>query len=124
MVRRLGLALLFAAGLGSVAWAQRADSFDGEYTGTLTLKTVIDGDCTQPPPGAVYPLTISRGEVRFAYVPRFSTTLTGQVDKNGIFKASMRVRKGVVRMTGHIEGNTLTAAIVSPSCKYAFRAKN
>jgi hypothetical protein len=35
---------------------------------------VIINDYTQPPLGALYPLTISGGEVRFAYVPRFDTT--------------------------------------------------
>jgi hypothetical protein len=49
--------------------------------GELTLTKVINGDCTKPPFGALYPLTISRGEVRFAYRPRFDTTLSGTVDE-------------------------------------------
>ena len=124
MLRWLGLGLLLGAGLGSVAWAQGSAAFDGQYMGELTLTRVINGDCTQPPLGALYPLTISRGEVRFAYRPRFDTTLSGWVDENGIFKASARVRKGVVRMTGRIQGRNLTAFIVSPSCNYTFRTKN
>ena len=124
MLRWLGLGLLLGAGLGSVAWAQGSAAFDGQYMGELTLTKVINGDCTKPPFGALYPLTISRGEVRFAYRPRFDTTLSGWVDENGIFKASARVRKGVVRMTGRIQGRNLTAFIVSPSCNYTFRTKN
>jgi len=124
MLRWLGLGLLVGAGLGSVAWAQGSAAFDGQYLGELTLTKVINGDCTKPPFGALYPLTISRGEVRFAYRPRFDTTLSGRVDQNGIIKASARVRKGFVRMTGRIQGRNLTAFIVSPSCNYTFRTKN
>ena len=124
MLRCLGLGLLLGTGLGSVAWAQGSAAFDGQYTGELTLTKVINGDCTQPPLGALYPLTISRGEVRFSYRPRFDTTLSGRVDENGVLKASARLRKGFVRMTGRIQGNNLTAFIVSPSCNYTFRTKN
>jgi hypothetical protein len=124
MLRWLGLGLLLGAGLGSAAWAQGSAAFDGQYMGELTLTKVIDGDCTKPPFGALYPLTISRGEVRFAYRPRFDTTLSGRVDGNGILTASARVRKGFVRMTGRIQGRNLTAFIVSPSCNYTFRTKN
>ena len=123
-LRRLGLSLLLGAALGNAAWAQGAAQFDGQYTGELTLTGVISGDCTKPPLGALYPLTISRGEVRFAYVPRFATTLSGRVGENGAFKASAHLRKKVVQMTGHIEGNNLTAYIVSPSCTYTFQTKN
>ena len=124
MLRCLGLGLLLGMGLGSVASAQSSAKFDGQYVGELTLTKEITGDCTAPPLGALYPLTISRGEVRFAYLPRFGTTLSGKVDENGIFKASARLRKGFVQMTGRIQGNNLTAAIVSPSCNYKFQTKN
>ena len=124
MLRWLGLGLLLGSGLASVAWAQGSARFDGQYMGELTLTKVISGDCTKPPLGALYPLEISRGEVRFAYVPRFATTLSGKVDKNGVFKASARVRRGFVQMTGRIQGTNLTAQIVSPSCNYTFQTKN
>ena len=123
MLRCLRLGLLLGTGLGSVAWAQSVAKFDGQYMGELTLKE-ITGDCTTPPLGALYPLTISRGEVRFAYRPRFDTTLRGRVGENGIFKASARLRRGFVQMTGRIEGNNLIASIVSPSCNYTFKTKN
>ena len=123
MVRWLGLGILLGAGLGSVAWGQNSAKFDGQYVGELTLTKAIN-DCTQPPQGALYPLTISRGEVRFKYVPRFNTTLTGKVSEDGMFKASARLRRGSVQMTGHIQGNNLTADIVSPSCNYTFQTKN
>jgi hypothetical protein len=124
MLRWLGLGLLLGAGLGNVAWAQGSAKFDGQYTGELTLTKEMSGDCTTPPLGSLYPLTISRGEVRFKYVPRFGTTLSGKVDQNGIFKASAPSRKGFVQMTGRIEGNNLTAEIVSPSCRYTFKTKH
>jgi hypothetical protein len=124
MLRRLGLGLLLGMGLGNVAWAQGSAKFDGQYMGELTLTKEINGDCTTPPLGALYPLTISRGEVRFAYRPRFNTTLRGKVDENGIFKASARLRSGFVQMTGRIQGNNLTASVVSPSCNYKFQTKN
>jgi hypothetical protein len=124
MPKCLGLGLLLAMGLGSVAWAQGSAKFDGQYMGELTLTKEISGDCTQPPLGALYPLTISRGEVRFVYRPRFGTTLIGKVGENGILKASARLRKGFVQMTGRIEGNNLRAKIVSPSCNYTFQTKN
>jgi hypothetical protein len=124
MLRSLGLSLLLGIALGGVAWAQGSAKFDGQYMGELTLTKVKNGDCTQPPLGALYPLAISRGEVRFAYLPRFDTALSGEVDENGIFKASARLQKGYVRMTGHIQGNTVTARIVSPSCHYTFRTNN
>ena len=124
MLRRLGLGLLFGAGLGAVAWAQGAAPFDGQYMGELTLTKVISGECTQPPLGSIYPLTISRGEVRFVYLPRFSTTLSGKVAANGMFKASARLHHGVVQMTGRTDGYHLTADIVSPSCNYTFRTRN
>jgi hypothetical protein len=122
MLKSLGLSLLFAAGLGGVAWAQGSARFDGQYVGELTLAGTINGDCTTPPLGAAYPLTISGGVVRFKYVPRFDTTLTGTVDAKGNFKASRQLKSGLVSMTGHIEGSNLTANIVSPSCRYAFQA--
>ena len=119
----LGLGLLLGTGLASLAWAQGSAKFDGQYMGELVLTKVISGDCTEPPLGALYPLRISNGQVRFAYVPRFDTTLSGWVGENGSFKASARARKGFVQMTGHIEGNNLTAHIVSPSCNYTFQTK-
>ena len=124
MLRWLGLVLLLGAGLGSVAWAQGSAKFDGQYMGELTLTKETSGDCTMPPLGALYPLTISRGEVRFKYIPRFNTTLSGTVDQNGIFKASARLRRGFVQMTGRIESNNLTAEVVSPSCRYSFKTKH
>ena len=124
MLKWLGLGLLLATALGGGAWAQGAANFDGQYTGELTLTRTLKGDCTQPPPGALYPLTISRGEVRFAYVPRFATTLSGRVGDNGNFAASARLRKGTAQMTGHVQGNNVTASIVSPSCNYTFQTRN
>jgi hypothetical protein len=123
MLRLLGLGLLLGTGLGSLAWAQGSAKFDGQYMGELTLTKVIEGDCTQPPLGALYPLRIFRGEVRFVYVPRFDTTLSGRIDENGMFKASARLRRGSVRMTGRIQRNNITAYIVSPSCNYTFQTK-
>jgi hypothetical protein len=123
ILRWLGLGLVLGTGLGSVAWAQGSINFDGQYVGELTLTKVIN-DCTRPPQGALYPLTISGGKVRFVYVPRFDTTLRGTVGENGSFKASARIRKGFVQMTGHIQGNNITAYIVSPSCNYTFQTKN
>jgi len=124
MLRYLGLGLMLGTGLGSAASAQGSVKFDGHYVGELTLTKVINGDCTQPPLGALYPLTISKGEVRFAYLPRFGTTLSGRVGENGNFKASARLRTGFVQMTGHVQGNNLIASIVSPSCNYKFQTKN
>ena len=124
MLRWLGLGLLLGAALGNLAWAQGSARFDGQYTGELTLTRTLKGDCTQPPPGALYPLTISGGTVRFAYVPRFATTLSGRVGDTGNFTASARLRKGFAQMTGHIQGNNVTASIVSPSCNYSFRTKD
>ena len=123
MLRWLGLGLLLGTGLGSIAWAQGSARFDGQYMGELTLTKEMSGDCTMPPLGALYPLTVSRGEVRFKYVPRFNTSLSGKVDQNGLFKASARLRRGSVQMTGSIQGNNITAHIVSPSCKYTFKTK-
>lgn len=119
-----GLSLLLTIGLVSVAWAQGSSRFDGQYSGELTLTKEIEGNCTQPPLGALYPLRISRGEVRFDYVPRFDTRLSGRIDQNGTFKASARIRKGVVEMTGRVQGNHITAYIVSPSCNYTFESKD
>jgi hypothetical protein len=124
MLKCLELGLLLGAGLGSVAWAQGSAKFDGQYMGELTLTKEITGDCTQPPPGALYPLTISRGEVRFVYLPRFGTTLSGKVGENGVFEASARLRRGFVHMTGRIQGNSVSASIVSPSCNYTFQTKS
>jgi len=124
MLRWLGLGLMVGVGLWSVAWAQGPAQFDGHYMGELTLKSVISGDCTDPPLGSLYPLTISRGEVRFAYLPRFNTTLSGKVGQNGMFKASARLRRGLVQMTGRVSGNNISASIVSPSCNYTFQTRN
>lgn len=124
MLRWLGLSLLLGTGLGSAAWAQGSAQFDGQYVGELTLTKEISGDCTQPPLGALYPLTITRGEVLFVYRPRFGTTLRGKVDENGVFQASARLRKGFVQMTGSIQGKKVTAHLVSPSCNYTFQTKN
>jgi hypothetical protein len=124
MLRWLGLGVLFGAGLGSVAWGEGLAKFDGQYVGELTLTKIITGDCTEPPLGSLYPLAISRGEVRFAYVPRFNTTLSGKVSENGSFKASARLRRGFVQMTGRTDGYHLSADIVSPSCNYTFQTKN
>jgi hypothetical protein len=131
MPRRLGPGLLLsvalAAALGSIALApvasaQVASPFDGQYAGELRLTGTIEGDCTEPPRGALYPLTVSGGQVRFAYLPRFATTLTGSVAPNGSFRASARTKQGVVEMTGQIRGNRVEAQIASPSCRYTFVA--
>ena len=124
MLRWLGLGLLLGTGLGSIAWAQGSAQFDGQYAGELTLAREKRGDCTRPALGALYPLRISKGEVRFVYVPRFDTALSGRVSEDGTFKASARARKGFVQMTGRIQGNTIIATIVSPSCNYTFQTKD
>jgi hypothetical protein len=124
MPRRLGPGLLLAIAFGSAAVAQGLSGFDGQYAGELTLVQVIDGDCAEPPRGALYPLTVSGGQVRFAYLPRFATTLTGSVAPNGSFMASAPARRGVVRMIGQIRGNAVRAQIVSPSCRYDFETRN
>lgn len=124
MLRPLALGLGLAVLLGGAASAQTTTRFDGQYAGEMTLdKVVYEHDCTPPPLGAVYPLTISGGQVRFAYVPRFETTLSGTVNENGTFKAVARIRKGIVQMTGTIRGYRLTATIISPSCRYTYQAK-
>jgi hypothetical protein len=122
--RRLGLGLLLGGGLAGAASAQVAAQFDGQYTGELVLVHEKRGDCTRPPSGALYPLTVSRGEVRFAYVPRFATTLRGVIAPDGIFRAAARAKKGIVQMTGRIQGNMVTAEIASPSCIYTFQSRN
>jgi len=124
LLKRLGLGLLLGMGLAVGAWAQGSTMFDGQYTGELVLVREMKGDCTQPPFGAVYPLTISGGVVRFAYVPRFATTLSGRIAPDGVFKAAARARKGFVQMTGRVQGNLVTAEIVSPSCIYTFQTRN
>jgi len=108
----------------SSATAQGPGRFDGDYAGELTLIGIISGDCTTPPLGAVYPLTISGGQVRFKYVPRFDTTLIGAVDAKGNFKATAALHHGVTTMTGHTDGRNVTATIVSPSCRYNFQTRN
>ena len=130
MLRRSGLGLLVAATLGVVmlgsiagarsAAAQGASGFDGEYTGTLTLVEIISGNCTRAPPGAVYPLSVSGGQISFAYDPRFDTVLTGNVAPDGTFQASAPTSLGPIKMTGQIKGNQVNAQIVSPSCLYNF----
>ena len=136
MPRRLGPGLLLptalAAALGSIAFApvapaqvmpaQVASPFDGQYAGELRLAGTIEGDCTEPPRGALYPLTVSGGQVRFAYLPRFATTLAGSVAPNGSFRAFAPTKQGVVEMTGQIRGNRVEAQIASPSCRYTFVA--
>jgi hypothetical protein len=124
MLRWLGLGLLLVAGFDSGAWAQGSARFDGQYAGELILMGTLKGDCTQPPPGALYPLIVSGGNVRFAYLPRFNTTLSGRVGDDGNFTASARLRKGFAQMTGQIRGNHVTASIVSPSCNYTFQTRN
>jgi len=121
---RLGLGLALGAALATGAVAQGSGRFDGQYVGELTLTKTAAGDCTTPPLGALYPLTVSRGEVRFAYTPRFSTTLTGRVDEFGNFKATARLKTGAVQMTGQIRGNDVAAFLVSPSCSYSFQTRN
>lgn len=123
MLKSLALGFFVGIGCLNVAWAQGSLQFDGQYTGELTLRRTISGDCTVPPLGAVYPLTVSRGEVRFAYVPRFATTLVGVIDDKGRFKATARARKGVVQMAGRIDGNRVTATILSRSCTYTFETR-
>lgn len=122
MLRRLGLACLLGIGLASGAAAQGTAQFDGQYVGELTLTREIN-DCTPPPLGALYPLTISGGRVQFAYVPRFATQLTGWVNRKGDFQASARLRKGAITMQGRTDGYRLTAFIVSPSCHYTFQTR-
>lgn len=124
--KRLGLGLVFAcvfaAGLAAAAWAEVASRFDGEYVGELTLKGIVNGDCTKPPLGSAYPLSVAGGVVRFKYVPRFDTTLVGRVDPSGGFKATARVKSGTITMTGRIQAGGATATIQSPSCIYGFGA--
>jgi len=125
MLKLVALGCLLALGSASMAWAQGTSQFDGQYVGELTLRGIINGDCTTPPVGAEYPLTIAGGQVHFKYVPRFDTQLVGRIDANGSFKATGQTKSGVVTMTGHISGyRNLTASLVSPSCEYSFQSKN
>ena len=125
MLKPFTLCCLLALGTAGMAWAQGMSQFDGQYVGQLVLAGIVDGNCMQPPSGALYPLTISGGEVRFKYVPRFDTELTGRIDPSGSFKALGKTKSGVVTMTGHISGyRNLTANIVSPSCQYTFQVTN
>jgi hypothetical protein len=124
MVKSLGLSAALSIGLVGVALGQGWTKFDGQYVGQLVLAGIVDGNCMQPPSGALYPLTISGGAVRFKYVPRFDTVLIGKVEPNGNFKAGRRLKNGWVTMTGHIDGHNLTADIVSPSCNYTFKVTN
>jgi hypothetical protein len=124
MFKWLGLVSVFGAALATAAWAQVSTDFDGQYVGQLTLTKVIKGNCTQPPPGSMFPLAISGGHVQFKYVPRFDTILTGTVAADGTFVASRVLRSGRVRMTGRIHENNVTAHIRSPSCRYTFRTGN
>jgi hypothetical protein len=122
MRKRLWLGLLLGAAWASAAWAQASAKYDGQYVGAMTLIGIINGDCTPPPPGSAYPLTVSGGVVRFKYVERLDTTLIGRVDANGNFKATAPLRHGVVTMTGHIDADrNVTALIQSPSCQYNFQ---
>jgi hypothetical protein len=50
--------------------------------------------------------------------------LTGRVGADGSFKAAARLKNGLVQMTGRVQGKSLTASIVSPSCNYTFQTKN
>jgi hypothetical protein len=122
---RLCLGLLLGAAWAGTAWAQASTAYDGQYVGEMTLKGIISGDCTTPPPGSAYPLTITGGVVRFKYVERLDTTLIGRVDANGNFKATAALHHGVATMTGHIDANhNVTALIQSPSCQYGFQTSN
>ena len=122
MLTRLGsILLLLGAAPWSIAWAQATDRFDGAYVGELTPTAVISGDCTKPPPGALYVLRIAKGTVQFQYVPRFDTTLTGRVREDGSFEASRPLKRGVVEMTGRIRDGRVKADLRSPSCAYTFR---
>jgi hypothetical protein len=116
----LGVAMLGSIAAARSAAAQGASGFDGDYTGTLTLVEVKSGNCTPSPPGAVYPLTVSGGQVTFAYDPRFDTVLTGSVAPDGTFRASASTSLGAIEMAGQIKGNQVNAQIVSPSCLYNF----
>ena len=106
MLKWQGLGILLGAVLANIAWAQGSTQFDGQYVGELTLTKVINGNCTQPPLGSLYPLTISGGQVQFKYDPRFDTILRGHVNEDGTFMATRLPRKGQVRMIGYIQGNT------------------
>lgn len=124
MIRSLGLGLALAAAGVSLAAAQRGSArYDGQYIGTLTLDKIIQGDCEPPPPGAQYPLTVSAGTVKFEYLPHFSTTLIGTIDAAGNFQASTKIKHGTVRMKGNIQGQNVTAQLVSPSCSYTFKTQ-
>jgi hypothetical protein len=121
MRRRLGGGLIVLVALAQGALAQGPTRFDGQYVGRLSLDKVVSGDCTRPPPGALYPLTVSGGRVEFKYVPRFDTILRGSVAADGTFEASRRLRDGSVSMEGRIAAGTVTATIRSPSCRYTFQ---
>jgi hypothetical protein len=125
MLKSFALGCLLALGGAGTAWGQGTSQFDGQYVGELTLRGIINGNCTTPPVGAEYPLTIAGGRVHFKYTPRFDTELTGRIDPSGSFKATGQTKSGVVTMSGHISGyHNLTASIVSPSCEYSFQTKN
>ncbi len=123
-LKSLRLSLLLVAVLANTAWAQGSTRFDGQYVGELRLTKTVSGDCTQPPPGAVFPMTVAGGQVQFKYDPRFDTVLRGRVGEDGSFHASQRLPKGRISMTGHIQGNIVTARLKSPSCRYTFRTSN
>jgi hypothetical protein len=123
MLKWHGLGLLLGVVLANIAWAQDFARFDGQYVGELTLTKVINGNCTPPSLGSLYPLTISAGQVQFKYDPRFDTVLRGHVNEDGTFMATRLLRKGQVMMIGYIQGRNITGYIESPSCRYTFETK-
>jgi hypothetical protein len=121
--RSLTLGLVLATAAASLAVAQGASRYDGQYVGTLTLNETIRGDCEPPPPGAQYLLKISAGTVTFDYRPHFSTTLIGPIDAGGNFLATTEIKHGAVQMKGRVLGQNVTAELLSPSCSYTFRTQ-
>jgi hypothetical protein len=99
-----------------------AQAFDGNYAGSLTLKTnnapgrsscaLVDNSRT---------LTIKGGQLSILYNPKGNVTLTGMVGADGNFAASGSSPLGGVKMTGRIQGNSLTAEVVSTYCVHTLQ---
>jgi hypothetical protein len=117
-----GLSAVAAIWFSSIAAAQTTSNFDGTYTGGVTNVTEL-GSAHSACGGGGFLKTVNirGGAFSFAYNAAHFETIKGTVAPDGTVSGYTASAGGGVRMTGKIQGNTMTGDIASGNCKYSYQ---
>jgi hypothetical protein len=111
-----------AGGFSGYAQAQ-ANQYDGKYSGKVTNVEDNNGRARCGAGGFLTNsgLTIQNGSFTLVYNAALNETIHGTVSLDGTILGSGTSSSGGERITGKIQGNTITGDVAGGSCRYSFQ---